>query len=164
MSSFAARARIADTRVSDEPARKTIDDLLRESRARLQRLTPEQMLAAQGEGAVVIDTRSSDQRRRTGIIPGSIHIPRSVLEWRLDPAATPEFRNPHIHGLEQRLVLVCADGYSSSLAAATLHDLGFVNATDLDGGFAAWREAGLPTGRAPDPEPDAVPGLGGPDS
>jgi rhodanese-related sulfurtransferase len=150
--------------VTDEPARKTIHDLLRESRARLARLTPEATLDAQRQGALVIDTRSSDQRRRTGIIPGSIHVPRSVLEWRVDPDAAPEFHNPHVHGLEQRLVLVCADGYSSSLAAATLQDLGFVHATDLDGGFAAWRDAGLPVSPAPEPDPDAIPGLGGPDS
>jgi rhodanese-related sulfurtransferase len=149
--------------MTDQPARKTIDDLLRESRARLERLTPEEALEAQREGALVIDTRSSDQRRQTGVIPGSIHIPRSVLEWRLDPDAAPEFHNPNIRGLEQRLVLVCADGYSSSLAAATLQELGFVRATDLDGGFTAWRDAGLPVRPAPEPDPEVVSGLGGPD-
>ena len=111
----------------------------------------------------MIDTRSTDERRRDGVIPGSIHLPRSVLEWRVDPDAAPEFHNPHVHGLEQRLVLVCAHGESSSLAAATLQELGFAGATDLDGGFVAWRDAGLPVHPAPDVDPHAVPGLGGPD-
>ena len=149
--------------MADDVGRKTIADLLREARDRLDRLGPEETLAAQRAGALVIDTRSSDERRRTGIIPSSLHIPRSVLEWRVDPDATPAFRNPHVDGLEQRLVLVCADGYSSSLAAATLQDLGFASATDLDGGFAAWRAAGLRIHAAPDADPDTVPGLGGPD-
>jgi rhodanese-related sulfurtransferase len=157
------RARIAGTTVTDEPTRKTIDDLLREARSRLDRLGPEETLAAQQAGALVIDTRSTDERRRDGVIPGSIHVPRSVLEWRVDPEAAPEFRNPHVHGLEQRLVLVCAHGESSSLAAATLQELGFAGATDLDGGFVAWRDAGLPVHPAPDVDPHAVPGLGGPD-
>ena len=149
--------------MADDVGRKTIADLLREARDRLDRLGPEETLAAQRAGALVIDTRSSDERRRNGIIPSSIHIPRSVLEWRVDPDATPAFRNPHVDGLEQRLVLVCADGYSSSLAAATLQDLGFAGATDLDGGFAAWRKAGLPIHAAPDGDPDMITGLGGPD-
>jgi len=149
--------------VTDEPTRKTIDDLLREARTRLDRPGPEETLSAQQAGALVIDTRSTDERRRDGVIPGSIHVPRSVLEWRVDPDAAPEFHNPHVHGLEQRLVLVCAHGESSSLAAATLQELGFAGATDLDGGFVAWRDAGLPVHPAPDVDPYAVPGLGGPD-
>ena len=110
----------------------------------------------------MIDTRSSDERRRHGVIPGSIHIPRSVLEWRVDPDADPAFRNPHVHGLDQRLVLVCADGYSSSLAAATLQDLGFGRATDLDGGFTAWKELGLAVGTAP-VQPPGTAGMGDPE-
>jgi rhodanese-related sulfurtransferase len=149
--------------MTDEPTRRTIDDLLRDARDRLKRLGPEETLAAQRAGALVIDTRSSDERRRTGIIPGSIHIPRSVLEWRVDPDTTTLYRNPYVHGLGERLVLVCADGYSSSLAAATLQDLGFSDATDLDGGFTAWREAGLPISSAPDVDPAVVVGVGGPD-
>ena len=149
--------------MTDEPTRKTIDDLLREARSRLDRLGPEETLSAQQAGALVIDTRSTDERRRDGVIPGSIHLPRSVLEWRVDPDAAPEFHNPHVHGLEHRLVLVCAHGESSSLAAATLQELGFAGATDLDGGFVAWRDAGLPVHPAPDVDPHAIPGLGGPD-
>jgi rhodanese-related sulfurtransferase len=142
--------------------RKTIADLLDESRSRLDRLEPTQALEAQSAGALLIDTRSGDERRQTGVIPGSIHIPRSVLEWRLDPDADPAFHSPHVHGLDQLLVLVCAHGYSTSLAAATLQELGFAQATDLIGGFAAWKEAGLPVRPAPAVEPDAVPGMGGP--
>lgn len=109
----------------------------------------------------MVDTRSADQRRCDGVIPGSLHIPLSVLEWRVDPDADPAFRNPHVHGLDERLVLVCAHGFSSSLAAARLLDLGFAGATDLAGGFEAWRAAGLPIVAAQDVE-DGVPGMGAP--
>ena len=136
--------------------------MLREARSRLDRVAPSDLRAEQETGALVIDTRSSDERRRHGIIPGSIHIPRSVLEWRVDPDADPAFRNPHAHGLDQRLVLVCADGYSSSLAAATLQDLGFGRATDLEGGFTAWKALGLPLGTPPIHLPGAA-GMGDPD-
>ena len=143
--------------------RKTIVDLLAESRSRLARLEPEDALAAQGEGALIVDTRSHDERRRTGIIPGSLHIPLSVLPWRLDPAADPDYRNPHVEGLDEHLILVCAHGYSTSLAAAMLQDLGFARATDLVGGFTAWQEQGLPIVVAPRTDDDALPGGGRPD-
>jgi rhodanese-related sulfurtransferase len=149
--------------VADESERTTIHDLLRDARGGLDRLEPVEALAAQAEGALIIDTRSGDQRDHEGVIPGSIHIPRSVLEWRLDPDADPDFHNPHIVGLDQQLVLVCAHGYSTSLAAATLQQLGFSRATDVVGGFAAWQEAGLPVRPAPDVPRDAVPGMGDPD-
>lgn len=141
--------------------RTTINDLLVAARARLDRVDPAQALAAQREGALVIDTRSADERRRDGVIPGSLHIPLSVLEWRVDPDADPAFHNPHVESLEQRLVLVCAHGCSSSLAAARLQELGFAQATDLDGGFQAWRSAGLPVVTAEDDE-GGVPGMGAP--
>jgi rhodanese-related sulfurtransferase len=118
--------------------------MLAEARSRLARLTPEETLVAQGEGALVIDTRSADERRRVGVIPGSLHIPLSVLEWRLDPDSDPGFHNHHITGLDQWIVLVCEHGCSTSLAAARLQELGFHRATDLVGGFEAWVEAGLP--------------------
>lgn len=143
--------------------RKTIDDLLAESRSRLERLGPEQALAAQRDGALLVDTRSNDERRRTGVIPGSLHIPLSVLPWRLDPDADPAYRSLYAHGLDQRLVLVCAHGHSSSLAAGMLQDLGFTQATDLDGGFVAWQAHGLPVRPAPEVDADATPGLGPPD-
>jgi len=144
-------------------ARKTIDDLLREARSRLERLEPEEALTAQEAGALLIDTRSQDERRREGVIPGSLHIPRSVLEWRLDPDNDPAHRSPFVEGLDQWIVLVCAHGYSTSLAAATLQDLGFSRATDVIGGFTAWKDRGLPVHPAPEPDDHALPGTGPPD-
>jgi rhodanese-related sulfurtransferase len=142
--------------------RTTIDQLLREARARLDRLEPPDALAAQEAGAVLIDTRGDDERRRHGVIPGALHIPRSVLEWRLDPDTETAFRNPHAPGLDTQVVLVCAHGYSSSLAAATLQELGFSQATDLAGGFEAWKEQGLPVRAAPRRR-SVLLGLGPPD-
>jgi rhodanese-related sulfurtransferase len=158
----AARAKIAATIVADATSRKTLDDLLAEARTGLDRLEPHAAFEAQSEGALLVDTRSHDERRRTGVIPGSLHIPRSVLEWRLDPDANPAFHNPHVVGLDQHLILVCAHGESTSLAAATLQELGFARATDVVGGFTAWQEARLPVDAAPEVDPDAVPGMGDP--
>ena len=143
--------------------RRTIAELLAEARSRLERLEPEAALSAQRDGALIVDTRSADERRRKGVIPGSIHIPLSVLPWRVDPDADPDFRNPHVEGLEQKLILVCAHGYSTSLAAATLQEIGFTQATDLAGGFTAWAAHGLPVVTAPETATDAVPGMGAPD-
>jgi rhodanese-related sulfurtransferase len=150
--------------VTEAAHRKTLEDLLAEARDRLERLEPESAHAAQAEGAVLVDTRSHDERRRDGVIPGALHIPRSVLEWRLDPDADPAFHNPHVVGLDQWIVLVCAHGESTSLAAATLQELGFSRATDVVGGFTAWSAAGLPVQAAPAVDPDVRPGMGGPDS
>ena len=124
-------------------ARTTIAELLARARSGPERLEPAEALAAQREGALVVDLRSVDERERAGVIPGALHVPRSVLEWRLDPES--EHHNPDACDLERQVVLVCADGYSSSLAAATLQELGFGRATDLVGGFKAWAAAGLPT-------------------
>ncbi len=150
--------------MTDEAPRTTLDALLREARSGLDRLEPAAALEAQTAGALIVDTRSHDERSQTGVIPGSLHIPRSVLEWRLDPAADPAFHNPHVEGLDQQIVLVCAHGCSSSLAAGTLRVLGFARATDLVGGFVAWQAAGLPVLPAPDVDRGAVPGMGDPDS
>jgi len=144
-------------------ARTTLEDLLRKARSRLDRLEPRAALDAQSAGALLVDTRALDERRAHGVIPGSLHIPRSVLEWRLDPDADAAFHNPQIEGLEQWIVLVCAHGESTSLAAATLQDLGFTRATDLIGGFTAWKEEGLPVIEAPEPDPGSQPGMGQPD-
>jgi rhodanese-related sulfurtransferase len=111
--------------------------MLAEARSRIVRYTPAEAAAA--DDILLVDLRSGEERAATGVIPGSLHVPRSVLEWRADP--TSEWRNDALVG--RRLVLVCAEGYSSSLAAASLVDLG-VDAGDLDGGFEAWAEAGLP--------------------
>ena len=143
--------------------RKTIDDLLREARSRLERLEPKQALAAQQAGALLIDTRSVDERSRYGVIPGALHVPRTVLEWRLDPDTEPRFRNPNVRGLDERLIVVCSHGYSSCLAAATLQELGFSDATDVIGGFTTWKEQGLPVGSAPVADRGLLPGMGPPD-
>jgi rhodanese-related sulfurtransferase len=96
-------------------------------------------------GATLVDTRDGDARSRDGRIPGAVHIPLSVLEWRVDP--TSGHQSPALAGREDRLVLICHEGYSSSLAAVRLHDLGFPNTTDVVGGFVAWVAAGLPVER-----------------
>lgn len=98
--------------------------------------------AAQASGALLIDIRGDDQRRNHGRIPGAIRIPRNVLEWRADPGCPS--RDERVSDREALLVIVCQEGYQSSLAASALHDLGFACATDLEGGFEAWRAAGLP--------------------
>jgi rhodanese-related sulfurtransferase len=128
--------------------RLTVNDLVAASRARFVRLGPHEAHTAVADGAVVIDTRCAEQRREKGVIPGSIHIPLSVLYWRLDP--TSGFDDPRVADPERQVILVCAHGYSSSLAAATLQDLGFGRATDIDGGFEAWQAAGLPIEAATD--------------
>jgi rhodanese-related sulfurtransferase len=124
-------------------SRTTVDDLLRAARERLDRLEPTEAheLACRGD-AVLVDIRAGDLRVADGAIPGAVHAPRTVLEWRADPASGHS--DPRMDDLGARLVLVCNEGYASSLAAATLQDLGFARATDVIGGFAAWRAAGLP--------------------
>ena len=119
-----------------------ISEVLAEAQARLRRLTPTEAASAMREGATLIDTREGDLRARDGQIPGSVHIPLSVLEWRVDP--TSGHQSAAVAGREDRLILICHEGYSSSLAAVRLHDLGFANTTDVIGGFAAWAAAGLP--------------------
>jgi rhodanese-related sulfurtransferase len=122
--------------------RRTVDDLLGAARARLVRLSPAEAFAAQDAGALLVDVRGDDQIRETGSIPGAIRIPRNVLEWRADPACAA--CDPRIAMLDALIVVVCQQGYQSSLAASNLQDLGFTQATDLDGGFEAWLAAGLP--------------------
>ena len=120
----------------------TVDDLLEAARARLDRVTPEAAVEAIGYGALLVDTRPLQQRQSEGEIPGALLVERNVLEWRLDPASTA--RVPQATDHDVVVILVCSEGYSSSLAAASLQDLGLRNATDLIGGFHAWRDAGLP--------------------
>jgi rhodanese-related sulfurtransferase len=112
--------------------------MLAEARSRIVRYAPAE-LAAAGDEVLIVDIRTEDERAREGVIPRSVHVRRSVLEWRADQ--TSDWRDPGLSG--RRLVLVCAQGFSSSLAAATLVDLG-VEAGDLEGGFEAWVAAGLP--------------------
>jgi rhodanese-related sulfurtransferase len=133
-----------------------ISQLLAEARSRITRYGPRDAAAAD---ALIVDLRSHDERYRNGVIPGSIHVPRSVLEWRCDP--TSGFANPVFAESNRPVILVCAEGYSSSLAAAALLDLGLRDVGDLDGGYEAWVAEGLPTMDAPPPEP-GLPGMGQP--
>ena len=143
--------------------RRTLEELLAEARGRIERLQPAEAFAASEQGALVIDIRSDSDRERDGIVPGSLHVPRTVLEWRLDPESA--WRTPYVSGLDQRIVVLCDHGCSSVLAAATLVDLGFTRAADVVGGFAAWREAGLPvaTGTGPAQSAASSPGCAPPD-
>ena len=120
---------------------RTIDQLLAEARARLDRLSPLQASRAAREGAVLVDIRPAAQRAAEGEIPGTLIVERNVLEWRFDPAS--DARLPQA-SYDLQVVVVCSEGYTSSLAAAALQDLGIRGATDLDGGFRAWQAAGLP--------------------
>jgi rhodanese-related sulfurtransferase len=121
---------------------KTVDQLLDEARRRLRRLTPAEALEASRGGALLVDIRSESQRARDGLIPGARFVPRNVLEWRLDPSSPS--REEALARPEALIVVVCDEGYQSSLAAALLQDLGLDRATDVEGGFQAWRSAGLP--------------------
>jgi rhodanese-related sulfurtransferase len=123
----------------------TVDHLLDEARGQIERLSPVEADAAANAGAVLIDIRSDDQRARDGTIPAATFISRNVLEWRLDPASP--HRHPGCARRDKRLILICSEGYQSSLAAATLTRFG-LDAADVIGGFQAWRRAGLPV--APD--------------
>jgi rhodanese-related sulfurtransferase len=125
--------------------RLTIDELLAEARRELARLDPPAAHAALSSGATLIDIRSESQIARDGTIAGALVINRNVLEWRLDPAST--HRHPDAPALGEQVIVMCNEGYQSSLAAATLQRLGFARATDLDGGFQSWREFGLPVER-----------------
>ena len=122
--------------------RTTLDQLLAESRAQLQRLDPPAAQQAMRAGATLIDIRSESQIARDGEVEGALTISRNVLEWRLDPAS--DHRHPDAPGLDAQVIVMCNEGYQSSLVAATLQRLGFSAATDLDGGFQAWRDCGLP--------------------
>ncbi len=122
--------------------RRTIDELLSEARAGLVRLSPHDGYAAQQAGAVLVDIRPQASRDAEGVLPGAVEIERTVLEWRLDPASDARLTWA---AYDVHVVVVCNEGYSSSLAAATLQQLGIDRATDLVGGFRAWKAAGLPT-------------------
>jgi rhodanese-related sulfurtransferase len=122
--------------------RRTINDVLADAQARLRRVTPEQAAVRVREGWTLVDVRASDLRVRDGQIPGAVHAPLNVLEWRVDRASGAQ--DPALAGREDRLILFCHEGYSSSLAAVRLHELGFPNTADVIGGFKAWVDAGLP--------------------
>jgi rhodanese-related sulfurtransferase len=125
----------------------TIDGLLADARRGLDRLDPAQAAEAVRRGALLIDTRPAEQRRGDGLVPGAILIERNVLEWRLDPTSPyriPELADPTAY---PQIILMCNEGYSSSLAAATLQRLGVQRVTDVIGGFQAWVACGLPVRR-----------------
>ena len=124
------------------PGSRGIDDLLAAARARLARLGPHETRRAVQRGAVLVDIRPAAQRAEHGEIPGAIVIERNVLEWRLDPRSDARLSFTH-YDLE--VIVTSQEGYTSSLAAAALQDLGLLRATDLEGGFKAWQAAGLPT-------------------
>jgi rhodanese-related sulfurtransferase len=127
----------------------TVERLLREARSRLDRLMPRDALARTQAGALLIDIRSELQRSRDGDLPGARRFPRNVLEWRLDPSSP--HCDPEAARRDVTVILICDEGYQSSLAAATLRRFG-LDATDVVGGFQAWRGAGLPI------EPAQLPG------
>jgi rhodanese-related sulfurtransferase len=128
-------------------ARKTIDELLAQAREGLVRVEPREARDAISGGALLLDIRSESQRAADGIVPDTIWFARNVLEWRCDPSC--EAYDDRVGDLERHVIVMCDEGYQSSLAAATLQQLGFARATDLAGGFQAWRAAGLPVAPAP---------------
>ena len=131
---------------SDPAGRTTIADVLASARKRIRRYSPEEAAAALSRGALLVDTRPQWQRDRDGAFPEApnvVVIERNHLEWRLDPASDARIPQAIDHDVE--VVVSCSEGYASSLAAASLVDLGLHEAGDLDGGFLAWRDAGLPT-------------------
>jgi rhodanese-related sulfurtransferase len=125
------------------PGSVGIDEILSGARARLNRLGPHAVDEALRRGAILVDIRPAAQRAEFGEIPAAIVIERNVLEWRLDPRS--DARLPCADSYDLEVIVTCQEGYTSSLAAAALQDLGLHRATDLTGGFAAWHAAGLPT-------------------
>jgi rhodanese-related sulfurtransferase len=133
---------------STAPAgRLSIDQMLARARSRLRRVDPRQAHAEMRAGALLVDIRPAAQRAAEGEVAGALTVERNVLEWRFDPAS--DSRLPQAGSYDIRVIVMCSESYTSSLAAASLQDLGLVNATDLAGGFRAWAAAGLPvTGAA----------------
>jgi rhodanese-related sulfurtransferase len=134
---------------ADRAPDRSIGELLGGARRRLRRLGPAEAFEAIRGGALLVDIRPQAQRAAEGLVPGALHVERNVLEWRFDPGS--EARLPQASGYDQHVIVMCSQGYASSLAAASLQDIGLVNATDLAGGFLAWARAGLPC------QPAAVP-------
>jgi rhodanese-related sulfurtransferase len=148
---------LAGGHVGEAPAGpRSIDEVLAAARARLDRLSPAEALAACAAGATLIDIRPAAQRAAAGEIPGSVVIERNHLEWRLDPAS--DARLPWVTGYDARPIVICEEGYTSSLAAAALQDLGLAAATDVTGGYTAWQAAGLPTAHPADRTVAIAPG------
>lgn len=126
---------------------RPVGEILAQARGRLKRLGPQQAYDAMHAGALLVDIRPQAQRAAEGELPGALLVERNVLEWRLDPAS--DARLPEAGDYRRPVIVVCSEGYASSLAAASLQDLGLVNATDLAGGFRAWAGSGLPVTPGP---------------
>lgn len=131
--------------MSRPPGALTIDAVLDAARSRLTRLSPAQAQLAARSGALLVDIRPQAQREAEGEIPGATIIERNVLEWRFDPASAACLPAA---SYDLQVIIFCSEGYTSSLAAASLLDLGVRHATDLEGGFRAWEAAGLPVSPA----------------
>ncbi|RBY81643.1 rhodanese-like domain-containing protein [Geodermatophilus sp. TF02-6] len=127
------------------PAPRSIDEVLAEVRGRLDRLEPAEAAVRVAAGAVLVDTRPAAQREADGEVPGALVVERNVLEWRFDPAS--DARLPQATGYDVEVIVLCNEGYASSLAADSLRALGLHRATDVVGGYRAWAAAGLPTTR-----------------
>jgi rhodanese-related sulfurtransferase len=126
---------------------RSIDDLLAEARSRIVRVSPAEAAHRIAAGAVLVDIRPAAQRAREGEVPGALFVERNVLEWRFDPAS--DARLPEATGYDADVIILCSEGYTSSLAADALVSLGLHRATDVIGGFHAWAAAGLPTTGTP---------------
>ena len=124
----------------------TVEELLARARRTLERVDPADVPAALAAGGIRVDIRSDAQRAADGIVPHAVRVARNVLEWRCDPASS--FRDERVSDPARQLIVMCDAGYQSSLAAANLKRLGLDRATDLAGGFQAWRAAGLPVSPA----------------
>jgi rhodanese-related sulfurtransferase len=121
---------------------RTIDELLEQVRGRIDRVEPAEAARRLAAGALLIDTRPVEQRDRDGEVPGAVVVDRNVLEWRLDPASP--YRIPEMTGYDLEVIVLCNQGYSSSLVVDTLRTLGLCRAVDVVGGFEAWAALGLP--------------------
>ena len=130
-----------------ETAPSSVDQLVERARATFSRVRAYEAATLHADGGLLVDIRPAAQRDEFGEIPGALVIERNVLEWRLDP--TSPHRHSAVTGPDQYVVVICQAGYASSLAAASLRQLGLTNATDLIGGFEAWAQAGLPTVSSP---------------
>lgn len=119
-----------------------IGERLEQARTRIRRLSPDAAASAQADGAIIVDIRDSADRLTEGVIPHSRWVTRNTLEWRADPVA--EIPDPELSDFSAELIIVCNDGYASSLAADSLSELGHRGVADLLGGFRAWKHAGLP--------------------
>lgn len=159
--SEAAALHLAPSPVDSPP--RSLQRLVSQAADQIARFSAPEALAACAADGLIIDIRSQDARERDGVIRGSLHIPRTVLEWRV--AVDSPWRNVHLGGLDQRLILICDHGYSSILAASNLVALGFHRAGDILGGFESWTAHGLPVApwRHQLSAAGALPGTGGPD-